>query len=184
MYVAIYTSKLEMCYPFEVCFLSVFYNENSVFCKNTGVKYRPDEFFVGRVCIRRICKNEVVYGLCIPDKFQNVGFYRRDFPCTLKLPGHHLNMTQTDGVKINRCHMSAFSGEKFEGNVSGTGTQIQNLHVGSQVAMLQNIEQAFLGKIGGGPGRKSFRYRVIPGFVFPADYTHSSWDWATNSFGC
>ncbi len=120
--------------------------------------------------VRRIGKNDIVLLFQVPDDVENigpVGTYIVEFQGVDSLSDKG-NGTVID---IDQVDPGATRG-KFIADTSRTCEQVEHCYFFEIEMIIQDIEEALLGKIGCGPRRKILTDRYMPPLVFTTYYTH------------
>lgn len=114
--------------------------------------------------VRRISKHEVNSRVRLFQVFEHIGPVGADRG---ELQGfcHVADEVDAGCVLINRIHTGSPAGSKFQGDVAGAGKKVEDGEVFEIQFVVQDVEQAFFGKIRCRPYRQVLWYKQLLSFV-------------------
>jgi len=149
----------------------VFQDKRTLLIQDLRLKYQVGEFRQCRMIIRGVCENDVKRLDGPSQVFVDI---RPDYGDLfhLKSPAGIPYEPEMGRCQFDGCYGSGPPGGKFIGNASRTREQVQYIRFFQGILVDQDIEQAFLRKIGGRPGIEISRCADLLPSEFTADYAH------------
>ena len=154
----------------ECIVLSVLQDEPALIHQNTGLKNPVGYLLNDLHFIGWICKNNIITSRATRNIFHGIAAVQPDIvhaqffygamkePCGFVICFHHI-------------YLSGAAGGKFKTHAPGSGKKVQHCKSGKLKGIIEYIEQALTGEIGGWPGPERGGNRDTPPLVFSADYS-------------
>lgn len=124
--------------------------------------------------VRRICENKVELLATTLEKPEHISTDKNVVPC--------VNLSHTFryeacvvAIFLHAYHLSASPREQFEGDAARTREQIECRGVFPAYVLVQDVEDVFFRKVGGGSGFERVRNVETSAFIFSRDDSHGVW---------